>query len=104
MGKNKDVRRKNTASYLYYLLLARPNLHIAQGLLTSNTGVLFLLGTSGVGIQEFFVPWKNEDLYKFLYAFIFCLYEPAHFADQSYIRTDFDGNTSETRYTVCITL
>ena len=95
---------KNAASYLYYLLLARPDLHVAQGLLTCNSGVMFLLGFGGDGIDKLSAKWNDEDLYKLLYAFIYRLYKPAHFADQSYVRADFDRETSGMTYTVRITL
>jgi hypothetical protein len=51
-GKSFDTQKKNTASYLHYLLLARPDLHVTQGLLTCKSEVMFLLGTGGVGIGD----------------------------------------------------
>ena len=46
---------------------------------------MFLLGIGGVGIREYTVEWKhNTELYKLLYAFIYRLYFPSHFADSSY--------------------
>ncbi|KAH9986564.1 hypothetical protein BJV74DRAFT_537839 [Russula compacta] len=45
---------------------------------------------------------EEQDLCKLLYAFIYRLYEPAHFADSSYIRTEFDGKTLP-KYTMHVT-
>ncbi|KAH9975771.1 hypothetical protein BGW80DRAFT_1294488, partial [Lactifluus volemus] len=51
VGKKASTREslkdqaKHTNSYLYFLLLARPDLYIAQGLFISNSEILFLLGT-----------------------------------------------------------
>jgi hypothetical protein len=100
-GKSLQTQKKNAASYLHYLLLARPDFLVAQGLLTTNNGVTFLVGTGGVGIQQLTVEWtKQTDLYKLLYAFIYRLYSPSHFADSSYTRTGFNKETRETTYTV----
>ena len=41
-GKSKEEQKKQAISYLHYLLLARPDLYVAQGLLISNEGVTFL--------------------------------------------------------------
>jgi hypothetical protein len=91
-------------SYLHYLLLARPDLHIAQGLLTTNSKITFFLGTGGVGVQKFSVKWDDKDLYQLLFAFIYRLYVPANFADPSYIKADFDTETSGATYTIRITV
>ena len=99
-SKSFDTKKKNAATYLHYLLLARPDFLVAQSLLTFNSGVVFLLGIGGVGIQQLEVQWSDENLYKFLYAFIYRLYDPSHFADLSYTRTGFDKETSEAIYTV----
>jgi hypothetical protein len=68
---------------LHYLLLARPELHVAQGLLTSDSGVTFLFGIGGLGIRKFAIPWSN-DLDRLMYAFLYRLYDPGYFADSSY--------------------
>ena len=73
---------------------------ITQGLLTTESAVMFLVGTGGVGIQQFEVDWSDKDLYKLLYAFIYRLYDPSHFADPLYTRTGFNKETSEATYTV----
>ena len=99
-GKSRDTQRKNAATYLHYLLLARPDRLVAQGVLTREDEVMFLLGIGGVGIKELTVPCNSRVLYKLLYAFIYRLYCPSRFSDESYIRTDFNG--SEATYTVCI--
>ncbi|KAI0290681.1 hypothetical protein BC826DRAFT_970295 [Russula brevipes] len=100
-GKTHEAQQKNAATYLHYLLLARPDFLVAQGLLTTDTGVMLLLGTGGVGIQQLTVEWtKRNDLYKLLYAFIYRLYSPCHFEDPSYTRTGFNEKTREATYTV----
>ncbi|KAH9972175.1 hypothetical protein BGW80DRAFT_1316947, partial [Lactifluus volemus] len=93
---------KNATMYLHYLLLARPDFLVAQGLLITESGVIFLVGTGGVGIQKLEVDWDNKSLYMFLYAFIYRLYDPSHFADPSYMMTGFNKETSEATYTVRI--
>ena len=99
-GKSFDTQKKNAATYLHYLLLARPDFLVAQSLLTTDSKVVFLVGIGGVGIQQLEVLWGDENLYKFIYAFIYRLYDPSHFADPSYTRTGFDKKTSEGTYTV----
>ena len=99
-SQSLDAQRKNAATYHHYLLLARPDFLVAQGLLTTKSGVIFLVGTGGVGIRNLMVKWGNENLYKFMYAFIYRLYDPSHFADLSYTRTGFNKETSEATYTV----
>ncbi len=98
-GKSDPDQKRQAISYLHYLLLARPDLYVAQGLLTSNAGVTFLFGIGGAGIGEFEVKWAHEDFYKLLYAFIYRLYKPGDFADLSYIKTEFDKETTA-RYTI----
>jgi hypothetical protein len=102
-SKNKsfETQMKNAATYLHYLLLARPDFLVAQGLLTTQSAIIFLVGIGGVGIRQLKVDWGNENLYKFLYAFIYRLHHPSHFADSSYTKTGFDKETSEATYTVC---
>ena len=93
-------QKKHAATYLHYLLLARPDLLVAQGLLTTKSEITFLVGIGGVGIKQLTVNWLDKDLSKFLYAFIYRLYNPSHFADPSYTRTGFDKGTSQRIYTV----
>jgi hypothetical protein len=100
-GTNRVDQKKQAISYLHYLLLARPDLYVAQGLLTSHTGVVFLFGVGGNGIREFDVKWDDKDLYKLLYAFIYRLYDPGEFADRSYIETEFDEEFTA-KYTINI--
>ena len=100
-GENRDNQKEKAISYLHFLLLARPDLYVAQGLLTSNAGVTFLFGIGGAGVREFEVKWAHEDFYKLLYAFIYRLYEPGDFADPSYIKTEFDEVTTA-KYTIMI--
>ena len=99
-GKTRETQRRNAATYLYYLLLSRPNFLVAQGLLTTRGSVMFLVGISGVGIWQLEVNWDNKDLHKLIYAFIYRLYDPSHFADPSYARTKFNQETSEASYTI----
>ena len=65
---------------------------------------MFLLGTGGVGVQTFSVKWDDSDLYRLLFVFIYRLYKPADFADPSYIKTNFDRETSVTTYTIRFTV
>ena len=93
-------QKKHAATYLHYLLLARPDLLVAQGLLTTKSEITFLVGIGGVGIKELTVNWHNKNLSNLLYAFIYRLYNPFHFADPSYTRTGFDEKTSQAIYIV----
>ena len=101
-GKSHDEQMRQAISYLHYLLLARPDLYVAQGLLSSDKKLIFLFGIGGEGIRQFDVEWEDPGLNKFLYAFIYRLYEPGHFADSSYINTEFDEETTA-RFTINIT-
>jgi hypothetical protein len=96
---NFETQKKNAAMYLHYLLLARPYFLVAQGLLTTESSLMFLVGTSGIGIQQLDVDWKDKDLYKFIYAFIYRLYDPSHFLDPSHTRTRFNRETFKATYT-----
>ena len=100
-GKGPGNQSKQVISYLHYLLLARPNLDVAQGLLTDDDKVSFFFGMGGEGIQQFNVEWKDPDLNKSLYAFIYCLYEPSDFADPLNI-TKVNEKTMEAMYTIKI--
>ena len=86
-GKSKESQTKQAISYLHYLLLVRPDLHVAQGLLTTETSITFLLGIGGVGLRSFEVPWGVE-VYKVAYAFFYRLYDPGKFADRAYRLAD----------------
>ena len=77
-GKSKI---KQAISYLHYLLLARPDLHVAQGLLTTEASITFLFGIGGLGIRSFEVPWHKE-VYKVAYPFFYRVYDPGDFADR----------------------
>ena len=101
-GKFHETQKEQAISYLHYLLLARPDLYVAQGLLSSDKSVVFLFGIGGEVIRELEVEWVDEDLNKLLYAFIYRLYEPGRFADSTYTETEFDEETMA-RYTVKIT-
>jgi hypothetical protein len=73
-----------------------------EGVLASDAGVTFLFGIGGEGIMEFEVEWAHKELYKLLYAFIYQLYEPGDFADETYIKTEFDEEFTA-KYTIKIT-
>ena len=103
-GKTKEEQKKQAVSYLHYLLLARPDLHVAQGMLIDQKQVLFLLGIEGVGIRSVSVTWKSSNLPKLMYAFIYRLYKPAHFADSSYMSVKPDVPKKSVKYSVRITL
>ena len=49
-GKTHETQKEQAISYLHYLLLARPDLYVAQGLLSSDKNVVFLFGIGGEGI------------------------------------------------------
>jgi hypothetical protein len=85
-GKNHNDQERQAMTYLHNLLLARPDLHIAQGLITSKSDITFLLGIGGTGICTLSVGWHNKELHKLMYAFIYRLYDPGHFADPSYVQ------------------
>ena len=99
-GKSFETLKKNAATYLHSFLLARPDFLVAQGLLITTSGVMFLVGIGGVGIQHLTVKWHDKNLYTLLYAFIYRLYDPSHFADPLFTRTGFNEETSEVTYTV----
>jgi hypothetical protein len=100
-GKNREDQEKQAISYLHYLILARPDLYVAQGVLTSKSSVTFLFGIGGRGVREFDVGWDDPKLHEFLYGFIYRLYDPGDFADSSYIETAPDEKTV-VKYTITI--
>ena len=101
-GKSYEEQKKQAISYLHYLLQARPDLYVAQDLLFFENDVIFYFGICGEGIRHFDVEWEDQDLNKFLYAFIYHLYEPGHFADPTHTETELDEETMA-RYTIKIT-
>jgi hypothetical protein len=84
-GKKPDDQERQAMTYLHYLLLARPDLHVAQGLFTSKSEVMFLPRIGGVGIHTLSVGWGSTELHRLIYAFIYRLYDPGDFADSSYV-------------------
>ena len=100
-GKRRPEQSEQAKSYLHYLLLARPDLDVAQGLLTDKNKISFLFGIGGEGIRQFDVEWNHPYLNKLLYAFIYRLYEPGHFADSLYT-TEVDEKTLAATYTIKI--
>ncbi|KAG8916034.1 hypothetical protein FRC01_003417 [Tulasnella sp. 417] len=96
-GKTRKDQEKQGMSYLHYLLLARPDLYVAQGMFTSKKDIVFLVGIGGQGVRSLTVKWSSEELSKLMYAFIFCLYRPDKFADPSYkIGHDKDNRVTYT--------
>ena len=83
-GKPPVHQKIQAISYLHHLLLARPDLHVAQGLLTTERHITFLLGIGGVGIRSFDVLWTNKEIDRLINAFIYRLYDPGFFADSAY--------------------
>jgi hypothetical protein len=83
--KNCEDQERQAMLYLHDLLLARPDLHVAQGLFASKSELMFLLGIGGVGIHSFSVGWGSTELHQLIYAFIYRLYNPGDFADSSYV-------------------
>ncbi|KAG8926026.1 hypothetical protein FRC00_003364 [Tulasnella sp. 408] len=83
-GTSPEAQERKAISYLHYLLLARPDLYVAQGMLVSDDGIMFLVGIGGLGIRCLELRWDDEKLSKLLYAFIYRAYDPGHFADSSY--------------------
>jgi hypothetical protein len=100
-GRNREEQKSQAISYIHYLLLARPELHVAQGLLSSDNTVIFYFGIGGKGIRPFAVNREDREFYNLLYAFIYRLYKPRDFVDPSYIKTEFDEETTA-KYTISI--
>jgi hypothetical protein len=70
-------------------------------MLTSQKGVAFLLGIEAVGIRSLLVDWESSNLSDLMYAFIYRLYRPEHFADPSYkLKANVANNSVE--YTIRI--
>ncbi|KAG8979676.1 hypothetical protein FRB90_008015, partial [Tulasnella sp. 427] len=82
--KSRSLRKALANSYLHYLLLARPDLHVALGMFISNTEIVLQVGIGGYGIRNLRVNWNSKDLSRLLYAFIYRLYDPGQFADPTY--------------------
>ena len=101
-GKTPNQQREDAASYLHDLLLARPDLYVAQGLLTTKGNITLLFGIGGHGIRGITLSWDNKELSNLMYAFIYRLYMPDHFADSSYIEMNADLKTKQVTYTIRI--
>ncbi|KAF8341499.1 uncharacterized protein EI90DRAFT_2965881 [Cantharellus anzutake] len=99
-GKSRDSQEKQAVSYLHYLLLARPDLFVAQGVLASKKNVLFLFGIGGYGIRSFELGWDDKLLPHLMYDIIYRLYKPDHFADARYTKCPAVDNFVP--YTVCL--
>ena len=103
-GKTLKEQEGQAISYLHYLLLTRPDLHVAQGLFTDESKVMFLFGIGGLGVNSFAVSWGNKHLYRLMYAFVYRLYDPGDFADSSYVQTELNPQKNVVTYTVQITV
>jgi hypothetical protein len=79
--------------------MARPDLHVVQGFFTTEEKLTFLFGVGGEGVRSFSAPWDDK-LYELVYAFLWRLYEPGTFADDSFVR--MDPTAGEPKYTVRI--
>jgi hypothetical protein len=102
-GKNLGDQKSQAVTYLHYLLLARPDLHVAQGLFTSKSEVTFLLGIGGVGTHSFSVKWGSKELHRLLFAFVYRLYDPGDFVDSSYVKMVPNWKENSVTYNVRIT-
>jgi hypothetical protein len=102
-GKSKEEQKKQAVSYLHYLLLARPDLLVAQWILIDDERVSFLVGIGGVGIRSVSVTWKSSNLPKLICVFIYRLYKPGDFADHSFVDMKPDVPKNSVEYTVRIT-
>ncbi|KAG8926757.1 hypothetical protein FRC00_002598 [Tulasnella sp. 408] len=83
-GTSREDQERKAISYLHYLLLARPDLYVAQSVLASEDSIMFLVGIGGFGVRRLKIRWDDKELPKLLYAFIYLTYNPGHFADPSY--------------------
>jgi hypothetical protein len=102
-GKNLGDQKSQAVTYLHHLLLARPDLHVAQGLFTSKSEVTFLLGIGGVGTHSFSVKWGSKELHRLLFAFVYRLYDPGDFVDSSYVKMVPNWKENSVTYNVRIT-
>ena len=103
-GKSKELQQRQAISYLHFLLLARPDRQVCQGILIISDGIWFLFGIGGVGIRALFVRWTDKDLDKLMHAFIYRVYDPEHFADAAYTDSVPDLSDNTVKFTVRMTL
>ncbi|KAG9049633.1 hypothetical protein FS837_009723 [Tulasnella sp. UAMH 9824] len=103
-GTSPEDQETKAFSYLHYLLLARPDLYVAQGMLGSECGIMFLFGIGGFGIRRLELRWDDEKLSKLLYAFIYRAYDPGHFADSSYTLDPIVGEDDRPTWTITIAI
>jgi hypothetical protein len=101
--KSLDAQKKQAYLYVHFLLLARPDLHVVQGILTSEQEVKFLFGIGGFGIRAFAFNWGKEGLHRLMYAFVYRLYDPGHFLDASYVDMVPNLEDGNATYTVRVT-
>ncbi|KAG9013494.1 hypothetical protein FRB90_006014 [Tulasnella sp. 427] len=87
-GMSRKYQDGQAKSYLHYLLLARPDLYVAQGILVNTTQITLQVGIGGHGIRSLVVNWTDKALFRLLYVFIYRLYSPGQFADPTYTRVD----------------
>jgi len=101
-GKSREGQEEQAMTYLYYLLMARPDLYVTQGLFITENDILFLLGIGGIGIFAYSVGWGSEELHRLMYTFIYRLYDPGDFADLSFVKMVPDLKESFVTYNVQI--
>jgi len=65
---------------------------------------MFFFGIGGYGICHFSVCWKNKNLYKLMYAFVYWLYDPGYFEDPSYVAMVSNLQKNLVAYTIRITI
>lgn len=65
---------------------------------------MFFFGIGGRGIRRFSVCWKDKNLYKLMYAFVYRLYDPGYFGDPSYVAMVPDLQKNLVAYTIRITV
>ncbi|PPQ82395.1 hypothetical protein CVT25_008356 [Psilocybe cyanescens] len=94
-------RKSHVATYLHYMILARPDLYVAHGLLVDDSTVTFFAGITGQGIIDIQLDFDNERLPSLLYALIDHIYNPGKFKDNRY-EIKFNLQLQECEYTLLL--
>lgn len=102
-GSTINTQRRQAASYVYYMILARPDLYVAHGLLIDKSGVTFFVGITGVGICDVQLNYTDAKLYSTLFALIKHIYDPGHFKDNR-CEVTFNTNAQKFEYTLSFEL
>ncbi|PPQ82397.1 hypothetical protein CVT25_008358 [Psilocybe cyanescens] len=98
-GKNIDTQRRQAASHLYYMILARPDLYVAHGLLLDDLGVTFFAGITGHGIFCIRLEFDDDRLRPLLYALVHHIYNPGEFKDNR-VGMQFNWQLQGSEYTL----